>query len=103
MMNRLVQPWRNALAALGALLLTAMAWRPLGAQESPGGGAPHVGGEASLRIPDLAQVTFASFGGLDGHTLLLGGLVVSALGFLFGIWTVSCGAAVHSARPRSPS
>ncbi|HEX9164994.1 MAG TPA: sodium-translocating pyrophosphatase, partial [Gemmatimonadales bacterium] len=87
MMNRLVQPWRNALAVLGALLLTAMAWRPLGAQESHGGTAPHVGGEASLRIPDLAQVTFASFGGLDGHTLLLGGLLVSALGFLFGIWT----------------
>jgi K(+)-stimulated pyrophosphate-energized sodium pump len=83
MMNRLVQRWRSPLALLGGLLLTAMAWRPLGAQEH-GGTAPHVGGEASLKIPDLAQVTF---GGIDGHTLLLGGLLVSALGFLFGIWT----------------
>ena len=44
---------------------------------------PHMGGEANLVLPDLSQVTF--LGGIDGHTLLLSGLVVSALGLLFGL------------------
>jgi K(+)-stimulated pyrophosphate-energized sodium pump len=41
------------------------------------------GGEASLVLPDLSQVSF--LGGINGHTLLLGGLVVSALGMVFGL------------------
>ncbi len=45
--------------------------------------APHPGGEASLVLPDLGSVTF--FGDLSGHTLLLGGLAVCALGLLFGL------------------
>jgi K(+)-stimulated pyrophosphate-energized sodium pump len=40
------------------------------------------GGEASLVLPDLSQVEFS---GIDGHTLLTGGLVVCALGLLFGL------------------
>src|SRR5262245_52874019 len=43
--------------------------------------APH-GGEASLKLPDLSQVKFQGF---DGHTLLLFGLVICALGLLFGL------------------
>jgi len=46
-------------------------------------GGAHHGGEANLTLPDLRTVTFA--GGVDGHTLLLFGLVVCALGLLFGI------------------
>src|SRR3990172_1024123 len=42
----------------------------------------HSGGEASLHLPYVGSVSFA--GGVDGHTLLLGGLVVCALGLLFG-------------------
>ncbi len=38
--------------------------------------------EADLKIPDL---TTQSFMGLDGHTLLLGGLVVCVLGIVFGL------------------
>ncbi|MGH7325911.1 MAG: sodium-translocating pyrophosphatase [Candidatus Rokuibacteriota bacterium] len=46
-------------------------------------GSAHVGGgEASLKIPDLGQVRF---GGIDGRVLLGAGLVVCALGFLFGL------------------
>jgi K(+)-stimulated pyrophosphate-energized sodium pump len=41
------------------------------------------GGEANLVLPDLSTVTF--LGGIDGHTLLLSGLVVSVLGLLFGL------------------
>jgi len=44
--------------------------------------APHTGGEANLVLPDLGSVTFQ---GIDGHTLLLGGLVVCALGLIFGL------------------
>jgi K(+)-stimulated pyrophosphate-energized sodium pump len=40
------------------------------------------GGEANLRLPDLSQVKFL---GVDGHTLLLGGLVICVLGLLFGL------------------
>src|SRR4051794_41072825 len=50
---------------------------PIAAQET-------AGGEANLVLPDLSTVTF---GGIDGRTLLMGGLVVCALGFLFGLLT----------------
>ncbi|HTG14391.1 MAG TPA: sodium/proton-translocating pyrophosphatase, partial [Blastocatellia bacterium] len=40
------------------------------------------GGEAELKLPDLRQVSFL---GIDGHTLLLFGLIVCVLGLLFGL------------------
>jgi K(+)-stimulated pyrophosphate-energized sodium pump len=40
------------------------------------------GGEANLLLPDLSEVEFL---GVDGHTLLLIGLVVCALGLAFGL------------------
>ncbi|MGE5176614.1 MAG: sodium-translocating pyrophosphatase [Hyphomicrobiales bacterium] len=46
-------------------------------------GGSHGGGEANLTLPDLHGVTFA--GGIDGHTLLLFGLLVCALGWAFGL------------------
>ncbi len=52
------------------------------------------GGEANLVIPDLNSVTFL---GIPGGTLLIGGLVVCALGLLFGlaIYTRLKNMAVH--------
>jgi K(+)-stimulated pyrophosphate-energized sodium pump len=41
------------------------------------------GGEANLVLPDLSQVQFV--GGLDGHTLLSLGLIVTLAGFAFGL------------------
>ena len=41
------------------------------------------GGEASLELPDLSQVTF--FNGLNGHNLLMIGIVISVLGLGFGL------------------
>ena len=41
------------------------------------------GGEANLVLPDLDSATF--LGDIGGRTLLMGGLVVSALGMLFGL------------------
>ena len=59
--------------ALLALLALA---GPLSAQEQ-------AGGEANLHLPDLGTASF--LGGIDGHTLLLGGILVSALGLVFGL------------------
>jgi K(+)-stimulated pyrophosphate-energized sodium pump len=40
------------------------------------------GGEANLLLPDLSTVNFL---GVDGHTLLLFGLIICALGLAFGL------------------
>ncbi len=40
------------------------------------------GGEANLKVPDLSSVQVA---GTDGRTLLMGGLLVCALGMVFGL------------------
>jgi K(+)-stimulated pyrophosphate-energized sodium pump len=75
--------------AAGGLPITALL-----AQE-PGAPARHSGGEAALVLPDLGQVTF--LGGMSGRTLLLGGLLVCALGLAFGlaIYTQLKNMAVH--------
>ena len=45
--------------------------------------APHAGGgEASLRMPDVGSIALM---GVNGRTLLLGGLVVCVLGLVFGL------------------
>src|SRR3954470_20716364 len=41
--------------------------------------------EADIHIPDLTSVKFAGLGGMTGHTLMLLGIVVCAIGALFGI------------------
>src|SRR5499426_2874200 len=52
------------------------------AQQPHGEGVPHRGGESSLILPDLSKVSFM---GVDGHSLLLIGLLVSFLGMVFGL------------------
>ncbi|MEO8126939.1 MAG: sodium-translocating pyrophosphatase [Bryobacteraceae bacterium] len=86
-MNFRVEVARSGTRILGTLrrnlplLLIALAILcvPLLAQ------APHTGGEANLVLPDLGQATF--LGGINGRTLLMGGLAVCALGLLFGLVT----------------
>ena len=70
---------------LALVLLAAMAGTALDAAWAQGASAPaphQGGGEANLKIPDLAQVTF---GGLTGRTLLQWGLLVCLLGLGFGM------------------
>jgi K(+)-stimulated pyrophosphate-energized sodium pump len=62
-----------ALAAL--LFLGAPALFAKAAEEA-------VGGEANLKLPDLSQVSFL---GIDGHKLLLYGIVICIFGLLFGL------------------
>jgi serine/threonine-protein kinase len=71
----------------GTTLLFAAGAVPLSAQAPAAPERPS--GEAGLVLPDLSQV---SFHGIDGHTLLLGGILICVLGLLFGL--VICGALV---------
>jgi K(+)-stimulated pyrophosphate-energized sodium pump len=64
---------RLVLLALIALTLVVTA---------PAGAAAAAGGEASLKIPDLAQVAVA---GMNGRVLLMLGLGVCVLGLVFGL------------------
>ncbi len=74
-----------------ALLLSSAAWAqspaapPDAHGRGPSGQATghRPGGEANLVLPDLSRVEF--LGGLDGHNLLLIGIVVCFLGLLFGL------------------
>ena len=70
------------LSVLVALAAGGLPFTALLAQEA---GTPprHAGGEAALVLPDLGQSTF--LGGIDGRTLLLAGLIVCALGLVFGL------------------
>ena len=45
--------------------------------------AESTGGEAALKLPDLSSVSF--LGGIDGHKLLLIGLLFCVFGLLFGL------------------
>ncbi len=75
---------RSSLASrLRSLLSPAAAAAGLLLLASPTFAESHEGGEGSLTLPDLSRVTF--FGGVDGHTLLLTGLVVCVLGLGFGM------------------
>src|SRR5277367_4819709 len=47
-------------------------------------GKEDVGGEASLKLPDLSSVSFLN-GAIDGHKLLLIGIGVCVLGLIFGL------------------
>jgi len=56
--------------------------------------AEESGGEAALKVPDLSQVSFL---GIDGHKLLLFGIVFCVFGLIFGlaIYSRLKGMAVH--------
>ncbi len=66
----------TALAALAPRAAPAQAAAAAAAQHAPGG-------EVALVLPDLGQATF--LGGIGGRALLSWGLVVCALGLLFGL------------------
>jgi K(+)-stimulated pyrophosphate-energized sodium pump len=82
--GRLVARLLLLFIALMALAVTA---RPVAAQAAqPEAQAERVGerggGEANLVLPDLSAVDFR---GINGRTLLMGGLVICALGLGFGL------------------
>ena len=72
----------NFVAGLGRRVFTILIVLMGAAIGAPGALAATEGGEAALKLPDLSQVKFL---GIDGHTLLLVGLVFCGLGLLFGL------------------
>src|SRR3989337_3347552 len=79
------------LPALGVLALVAVVAAPVALAQPPApqqaaaekAPAPHQGGgEASLKVPDLGQVSFV---GVNARTLLMSGLGVCVLGLIFGL------------------
>jgi K(+)-stimulated pyrophosphate-energized sodium pump len=77
---------RFAKSSAAAAFLTLVTGAAAAAQEA--------GGEAALKVPDLSQVTFL---GIDGHKLLLFGIVFCVFGLIFGlaIYNRLKGMAVH--------
>ncbi len=68
--------FRRAAIRVGAAIATLALAVPAYAQS-------HQGGEANLQLPDLTQVTFLN--GINGHNLLLFGIIVCVLGLGFGL------------------
>ena len=81
MLTLRVPPFRRAALLVLPLLLAVVILMslPTAALAQPA----QPGGEAALKLPDLAQATF--LGGTNGRTLLMWGLGVCALGLLFGL------------------
>jgi K(+)-stimulated pyrophosphate-energized sodium pump len=83
-LQKIVGRWLVLLMVAGVMGLVptaALAGQP---DVQAGETTVHHGGEANLVVPDLSMV---KFGGVDGRTLLMSGLVVCALGLLFGLMT----------------
>src|SRR4026208_1314018 len=74
--SRISRVGRSLLMFAVGLACAALGAAPVFAQS-------HTGGEANLILPDLSEVTF--FGGINGHNLLLVGIVICMLGLLFGL------------------
>ena len=81
--TRSVLPLRAARALSSSLLRVFLTLAALAACAVPALAQEQGGGEANLKLPDLRQAMF--LGGINGHNLLLGGLLVSALGLVFGL------------------
>ena len=77
---------RRFAPALLAVVLLACAAPAFAQPAAPAAQATerHEGGEANLILPDLSTVDFH---GVNGRTLLMGGLAVCVLGLLFGVMT----------------
>src|SRR5438445_4647586 len=78
--------WMANLASLGCrfakTFAVAAAFLTLGAAAAFAQPSSEVGGEANLKLPDLSQVQFL---GVDGHRLLLVGILFCIFGLLFGL------------------
>src|SRR5713101_712280 len=79
----LVYPTSNFARALGRRLITLLFAIFAITMGTPAIlASPREGGEAVLKLPDLSEVTFL---GVDGHRLLLVGLLFCFLGLMFGL------------------
>ncbi len=72
----------RCLTPLAALTAAVLMLSSLALAQEPPAPPAEVGGEASLKLPDLSTVNFM---GVNGHSLLLIGIVFCFLGLLFGL------------------
>ena len=72
--------FRRGFGAVTSVVAILLAQCSLAAAQTTTGAEP--AGEANLKIPDLSSVDFM---GMNGHALLLIGLIFCALGLLFGL------------------
>ncbi|MFN7947347.1 MAG: sodium-translocating pyrophosphatase [Blastocatellia bacterium] len=75
--------YRFVLTLAASLAVVSISATAALAQAHSEGSTHQPGGEANLKLPDLSTVSF--LGGINGRTLLLIGLLVSALGMAFGL------------------
>jgi K(+)-stimulated pyrophosphate-energized sodium pump len=75
-------PQRRAVIFLILMFVTALGSVPAFAQETQ---PERRGGEVNLVLPDLGRADVTFLGGINGRTLLMSGLVICALGLLFGL------------------
>jgi hypothetical protein len=80
----------SVVSALFAALFASVGSLSTAAAQHAEGGGHQAGGEANLVLPNFADISMM---GVDGRTLLMSGLVVSALGVVFAI-------AIYSQMPR---
>jgi K(+)-stimulated pyrophosphate-energized sodium pump len=71
--------WGTCIVMAFLAVLAAPAWAQAEAQTPS---SHEMSGEAALRLPSLADVSFM---GINGHNLLLGGIVFCFFGLLFGL------------------
>ncbi len=90
-MSAITQAWVKAqngrrfgflMSVIAALLIVSVAAPAVSAAET--GGDHKAGGEANLVLPDVGTVKFFN-NSINGHSLLLIGIGVSALGMIFGL------------------
>ena len=81
-----MRTWLSKLAfrggQFGKLLVAGLVGLTLSASTALAQSPSSEGGEASLKLPDLSQVSFL---GIDGHKLLMIGLLFCLFGLLFGL------------------
>ena len=77
-----ILPLRGRIGRISA----ASAMTLLSATMAHAQGASEAAGEANLKVPDLSQVQFL---GINGHTLLMWGILFCILGLLFGLMMYS--------------
>jgi K(+)-stimulated pyrophosphate-energized sodium pump len=75
--DRLCSARRPLKISLGVAVLSLFASLSARAQD-----VPEAGGEANLKLPDLSTVSFL---GIDGHKILLFGLIFCVFGLIFGL------------------
>src|SRR5579871_5425794 len=82
-MEDLMRTWLASAWSLGCRLAKwSSAAAFLALLTGAGTAAQEAGGEAALKVPDLSQVSFL---GIDGHKLLLFGIVFCVFGLIFGL------------------